>query len=307
MHTNKKKEPSSRSPEKPSLFEVKEASELLSFLLENVSGKGRNAIKSILARGQIFVDGKPETKYNRLLKPGQKVSIYWGKIEEPVKLVGVHILHEDEDVIIVQKEAGLLTIATDKETDLTAYRQLTDYVKRDNVKNRIFIVHRLDRDTSGVMMFAKNEKAKKRPCNRLGRIPFLNVRILPSLKAKFKKPEGTITSWLKESKTMLMYSSQRPDDGQKAVTHYKVLQASRDYSLLEVHLETGRKNQIRVHMKDIGHPIVGDKKYGSKSNTIGRLGLHANVLAFQHPTNGKPLRFESKLPEKFLRPFKVKP
>jgi 23S rRNA pseudouridine1911/1915/1917 synthase len=304
MHTNKKKD-TARGPEKSSHFDVKESDELLSFLLEKVPSRGRNAVKAILARGQVFVDGKPKTTYNYVLSPGQQVSIHWGKIEEPVKLIGVHIVHEDEDLIVIQKESGLLSIATDKDDELTAYRQLMDYVKKDNPKNRIFIVHRLDRDTSGVMMFAKNEKAKETLQNSWQE-SVLERTYIALVEGTVKKTEGTITSWLKESKTLLMYSSQRPDDGQKAVTHYKVLQSNRDFSLLEVHLETGRKNQIRVHMKDIGHPVVGDKKYGSKSNTIGRLGLHANVLAFQHPTTGKALRFESKVPEKFLRPFKEK-
>jgi 23S rRNA pseudouridine1911/1915/1917 synthase len=302
---NKKKQPTSPSQDKITQLEVKEPAELMSFLIDALPSRGRNAIKSILARGQVHVNNKAVTKYNHPLLPGQQVSIYWAKVVEPVKMIGVHILHEDDDLIVIQKEAGLLSISTDKEEELTAYRQLSEHVKSHNPKNRIYVVHRLDRDTSGVMMFAKNEKAQQTLQNSW-QDAVLERTYIALVEREVKKPEGTITSWLKENKAMVMYSSQRPDDGQLAITHYKVMQSNRDFSLLEVNLETGRKNQIRVHMKDIGHPIVGDKKYGSKSIVIGRLGLHARILAFEHPTTGQALRFESKIPEKFLRPFQEK-
>jgi 23S rRNA pseudouridine1911/1915/1917 synthase len=302
LYMIKKKLNSSQTPDKITHFEVNEPAELMSFLIEALPSRGRNAIKSILARGQVYVNNKAVTKYNHPLVPGQQVSIHFAKVTEQVKMIGVHILHEDDDLIVVQKEAGLLSISTDKENELTAYRQLMEHVRSTNPKNRIYIVHRLDRDTSGVMMFAKNEKAQQALQNSWQE-SVLERTYIALVEREVKKPEGTITSWLKENKAMVMYSSQRPEDGQLAITHYKVMHSNRDFSLLEVNLETGRKNQIRVHMKDIGHPIVGDKKYGSKSNAIGRLGLHARVLAFEHPTTGKALRFESKMPEKFLRPF----
>jgi 23S rRNA pseudouridine1911/1915/1917 synthase len=302
---NRKKHPTSPSQDKITHVEVKEPAELMSFLIEALPNRGRNAIKSILARGQVHVNNKAVTKYNHPLLPGQQVSIHWAMVVEPVKMIGVHILHEDDDLIVIQKEAGLLSISTDKAEELTAYRQLSEHVKSHNAKNRIYVVHRLDRDTSGVMMFAKNEKAQQSLQNSW-QDAVLERTYIALVEREVKKPEGTITSWLKENKAMVMYSSQSPDDGQLAITHYKVIQTNRDFSLLEVNLETGRKNQIRVHMKDIGHPIVGDKKYGSKSTAIGRLGLHARILAFQHPTTGKALRFESKIPEKFLRPFQEK-
>src|SRR5699024_4635402 len=163
----------------------------------------------------------------------------------------IEILYEDDDLVAVDKEAGLLTIASDKEKQATAYRQLSDYVKSGNPKARIFIVHRLDRDTSGVMLFAKSKQIQQRLQNSWKDSVLVEGSV---------EKNGTVTSWLTEDKTLTMRSSSRPDKGQKAVTRYKVLETGRELSLLQVNLETGRKNQIRVHMQDLGHPIIGDRK-----------------------------------------------
>jgi 23S rRNA pseudouridine1911/1915/1917 synthase len=160
----------------------------------------------------------------------------------------------------------------------------------------------LDRDTSGVMMFAKSETVQQKLQTEWREAVSDRVYIAV-VEGKVRKSEGTIKTWLKESKTMKMYSSRIPNDGQEAITHYKMLKTSANYSMLEVRLETGRKNQIRVHMQDIGYPIMGDKKYGAARNKLGRLGLHASILAFKHPTTGKDMHFESKIPDKFTRLF----
>ncbi|WP_042164206.1 RluA family pseudouridine synthase [Paenibacillus gorillae] len=292
--------PKSSSPDRK--YQVNEEAELLSFLITHLN-QGRNSIKSLLARGQVFVGERAETKYNYLLKPGQVVTIRKEGTAETVPLAGLVILHEDDDLIIVNKDSGLLSIASDKEADLTAYRQLTAHVRVNDPKSRIFVVHRLDRDTSGVMMFAKSEAVQQKLQTNWQEI--VKERSYVALvEGTVKKNEGTIKSWLKETSTLRMYSSERPNDGQLAVTHYKLLQAGRQFSLLEVHLETGRKNQIRVHMEDIGHPVVGDKKYGSKTKPIPRLGLHARVLAFEHPSSGKLMRFDTGIPKLFNSPFK---
>ncbi|HEX3010800.1 MAG TPA: RNA pseudouridine synthase, partial [Syntrophomonadaceae bacterium] len=172
----------------------------------------------------------------------------------------------------------------------------------DDPENRIFIVHRLDRDTSGVMLFAKNEGVKHLLQDTWKEV-MVDRAYVAVVEGQVKEKEGTIKSWLKETKTKLMYSSSTPGDGLEAITHYKVLQAAAKYSLMELRLETGRKNQIRVHMKDIGHSIIGDKKYGADTNPIGRLGLHAHILAFKHPTSGEIMRFETEVPRKFSRLF----
>lgn len=287
-----------QSPEKT--YTVNEAAELLSFLLTHISGRGRNAIKAILSRGQVSVNGQTTTRHNHPLQPGDSVVIGMEKPLEPLVLNGLIIVHEDEDLIVIQKEAGLLSISAGDEDEPTAYRQLMEHVRRSNPKNRIFIVHRLDRDTSGIMMFAKSERIKQQLQDNW-KEAVKERSYVALVEGTVKKASGTVSSWLKETATLKMYSSQHEGDGQHAVTHYKLIQSNRHFSLLEVQLETGRKNQIRVHMADIGHPIAGDKKYGAATKTVGRLGLHARVLSFVHPTTGERLTFESPIPKTFLK------
>lgn len=287
-------------------YTVNENSELLAFLLNTLTNVGRNSVKSMLARGQIFVNGRAETAYNFPLQPDHTVVVSKDKIEEEIPLIGLRIMYEDEDIIVVYKEAGLLSVASSKETELTAYRQITAHVREKNPHNRIFVVHRLDRDTSGVMMFAKNEEVKQKLQDSWQ--DMVKERTYIALvEGKIKKPEGTITSWLKESSTLKMYSSSYANDGQLAITHYTTIQTNSYFSLLKVNLETGRKNQIRVHMQDLGHPVAGDKKYGAKTRTIGRMGLHAQVLAFEHPTTGEIMNFKTEIPKTFLHPFRATP
>lgn len=288
----------SRPPAKLQEYKVNEEAELLPFLLQAMDNKSRNSVKSILTRGQVSVNGKMETKHNFTLKPGQTVTISNQKVAGDSSFTKLEILHEDEDLIVINKGPGLLSMASSKEKEVTAYRQLTEYVKNSHPKNRIFIVHRLDRDTSGVMMFAKNEKSKLK-LQESWKEMVKERTYVALVEGVVKKPEGTISSWLKETKTLKMYSNPKPNGGQHAVTHFKVLQANKSFTLLELKLETGRKNQIRVHMEEIGHPIVGDKKYGARVNDIGRLGLHARVLAFVHPTTGETMRFETDMPKVF--------
>jgi 23S rRNA pseudouridine1911/1915/1917 synthase len=283
-------------------FTVREPAELLSFLLSVHPGQGRNAVKAMLARGQVSVGGKSVTAYNHPLRPGDEVVVRKGKPPETIRFVGLAILHEDDDVIVIRKDAGLLSIATAEEKELTAYRQLTEHVRKQDPGNRIFVLHRLDRDTSGVMVFGRSEQVQQKMQSAWKDV--VPERTYTALvEGEVRKPEGTVESWLKENSAMKVYSSPHQGDGQHAVTHYKVLRASRTYSLLEVRLETGRKNQIRVHMQDIGHPIAGDKKYGAKTKPIGRLGLHASLLAFVHPSTSELMRFESPVPKSFLSVF----
>lgn len=285
-----------------SAWTVNQSTELFPFLLDTIRNKSRNNIKSILARGQVTVDGKPASRHDQTLAPGQVVAVNWERQAESEPLPGLTILHEDEDIIVVHKEAGLLSIASPGEQIETAYRYLTEYVQSRSPRSRIFIVHRLDRDTSGVMIFAKHEEAKQRLQQAWKEA--VPERVYYAVVAGIvKKDEDTIRSWLKETKTLRMYSSPVPNGGQEAITHYKVLQRSQQYSLLEIRLETGRKNQIRVHMEAIGHHVVGDKKYGSRNNPLGRLGLHAGKIAFIHPRTGELMQFSSPLPRSFKRLF----
>ena len=285
-------------------YSVEEPIELLPFLLQTITNKSRNSVKALLTRGQIQVNGVVITKHNHPLNPGETVEIQSNK--ESLKhtaLSGVSILHEDEDILVINKDAGLLSVAANQPQEMTAYRQLTQYVKEENKKNRVFIVHRLDRDTSGVMVFAKTEAVKHTLQNNWKEI--VEERVYTALvEGVIPENEATISSWLTESKSMKVYSSPTDNGGKHAVTHYKKIQGNDLYSLLEVQLETGRKNQIRVHLEDISHPVVGDKKYGATSNPINRLGLHASTLAFFHPKSGKLVQYSAPVPASFYNKSK---
>lgn len=284
-------------------IKVSETTELMKFLIEKFPEKSRTTIKSMLAHKQVTVGDMVTTKFDFPLKRGQMVYLNKKKSEEKARFRGMRIVHEDADIIVIEKGSGLLSIATDKEKSKTAYSMLSEYVKRFDPKNLIFIVHRLDRDTSGLMMFAKSKKVQE-ALQKDWNDSIIERSYVVVVEGEVEKTEGTVTSWLKENKALVMYSSQTPDDGQKAITHYKVLKVGKQFSLLEVKLETGRKNQIRAHMKDIGHSVTGDKKYGAKLNPIGQMGLHARVLAFKHPVTGKMLRFDTPIPGKFLQVFR---
>jgi 23S rRNA pseudouridine1911/1915/1917 synthase len=287
---------------KQNQFPVTEPGELMKFLTGKLPALSRNNIKSLLTHRQIQVNGQVVTQYNHPLKAGDQVAVDWSLVRDAGQGPGLKILYEDADLMIIDKPAGLLSIASNQEKLHTAYHQLTDYVRQSDPDAHMFIVHRLDRDTSGVMLFAKNETAKRRLQDAWKEM--VTDRAYVALVEGQVKKAGSIKSWLKETKTGLMYSSSIPADGLEAVTHYRVLQATPEYSLLELRLETGRKNQIRVHMKDMGHSIVGDRKYGAVTNPLGRLGLHAHILAFYHPVTGKLMRFETEIPQKFSRLLK---
>ena len=283
---------------------VTEASELMKFLVDKFPEKSRTTIKSMLAHKLVTVDEMVTTKFDFPLKRGQMVFLNKKKTDEKPRFRGLRIVHEDSAIIVVDKGSGLLSMASDTEKSKTAYSMLSEYVKKFDPKNLIFIVHRLDRDTSGLMMFAKSKKVQE-ILQKDWNESIIDRSYVVIVEGVVENEEGTVTSWLKENKALVMFSSQTPNDGQKAVTHYKLLRSNKQFSLLEVKLETGRKNQIRVHMKDMGHPVTGDKKYGAKLNPIGQMGLHARVLAFKHPVTGKTLRFDTPIPGKFLKVFKL--
>ena len=301
-----KKDRNKRIPKeqvKASCLRVEQDTELMKFLLEQLPSKTRNNIKSLLLHHQVLVDGNAVSQYNHPLRAGQEIMINWSLVRDDENVKGLKILYEDAYVIVIDKPAGLLSMASDKEKVYTAYHQLTDYVRRDNPDNRIFIVHRLDRDTSGVMLFAKNEEVK-RALQDSWKEMVIDRAYIAVVEGRMDKGEGEIKSWLKETKTGLMYKSSKPGEGIEAISHYKVLRSSDSCSLLEIRLATGRKNQIRVHMQELGHSIVGDKKYGAHSNPLGRLGLHAHILSFCHPVSQEIMRFETEVPKKFSRLIK---
>lgn len=283
-------------------FKVTSSVGLLDFLLTSIKGKSRNKIKSFLAHRQVTVDENIVTQFDHLLKPGQTVSVTHGIVHGQTPYYGLKIIFEDQYIIVIDKQHGLLSIATDTEKDKTAYSILSRHVKKESTYNKIFVVHRLDRETSGIMMFAKNQQTKE--LLQKGWKNIVNERnYIAVVEGSVLKNEGTVSSILYESNAMTMYSETDTEESGKAITHFKVLKRNMDYSLLEINLETGKKNQIRIHMKEMGHSIIGDKKYGGNKSPIKRLGLHAQKLSFKHPVTKANMTFESPIPRSFLRLF----
>ncbi len=209
---------------------------------------------------------------------------------------GLAVLYEDKDILVVDKPAGLLTVATEREKSRTAHSILTDYIRKGcgRSQKRLFVVHRLDRDTSGVLIFAKSEEAKFRLQEHWKQT---EKKYLAIVHGTCEKSSGTITTYLAEDKTYRVYSTSDPIQGKLSHTAYTVFSRTKGYSLLEVALLTGRKNQIRVHLAGIGHPIVGDTKYGRVDDPSSHMALHARSISFKHPFSGKQLTFESNIPE----------
>lgn len=277
---------------------------LLDFLLETLKGKSRNNIKSLLSHYQVLVDGTPISQFDFLLAKGDEVSIS----PTPVRKVErekskIDIIYEDDDIIAINKPSGLLSIPSDNESSYTAYRLMTDHVRLKNPRNRIFVVHRIDKETSGVLIACKNERLRdafQESWNDLVK----DRGYFAVIEGQLDKKEGTIKSWLRKAEqTNLMYSARKKGDGKLSITNYKVIKENNDYSLLDVHIDSGRKNQIRVHMKDLGHKIIGDEMYGSLINPLNRLGLHAYSLEFTNPLNGKKYKFKTRIPKEFEELF----
>lgn len=282
-------------------FEVREATELLPFLIEKLQGISRNSAKSYCTLSYIRVDDRIEKRPNALLKPGQVVIIDKTSRRNAFKHPMLDIIYEDACVIVVNKKEGLLSVsATESDRELTAHRLLQEYMKKKDKRNRVFVVHRLDRETSGLMMFVKTAEIQQAFRENWKQVVYERSYVAV-VEGRIKKEYDTIRSWIKENKDFLNYSSQTQGDGQEAVTHYKVIKRGATRTLIDVHLETGRKNQIRVHMHDIEHSIVGDQKYGIPGNDpIGRLCLHAKVLSFYHPKTNELRHFETPVPKSFL-------
>lgn len=287
-------------------YRVSSRSQLLEFLLNTLTSKSRNNIKQLLKNHQVLVNGAPITQFDFEVIAKDIVSISPYPVKKNGKRISkLPILYEDDELIVINKPSGLLSIADDKDKEHTAYRYMMDYVREENPKNRIFVVHRIDKETSGVMIFTKSLELKETLQDNWNKLVKLREYIA-IVEGHFDVKEGTRISNLLQAKTNLMYSSKNPKEGLKAITHYWVLQEIEDYSLMRVHIDTGRKNQIRVHMKDLGHNVVGDDKYGSTLDPIKRLGLHARILEFDHPNKEKHFKFIADVPKEFLNLFNLK-
>ena len=290
-------------PPKMTRLKVSEATQLMDFLLAKMGGMSRSSVKSLLGHRQVTVNEKVVTQFDYMLKAADSVVI--NSTRGNVELVHpkLRIIFEDSDLIVVEKKEGLLSVTTGRETETTAFLILKNYVKKSSTRNKIYTVHRLDRETSGVLVFAKHSDAQHILRDNWHEIVTKRVYVAV-VEGKVEKESDRIVSWLTENEISLKISSSRTDNGGKeAITNYRVIKSNDEFSLLEIELETGRKNQIRVHMESIGHPIVGDRKYGS-TTTIGRLALHTRVLEFYHPMTSEPLHFETPVPREFLKVFR---
>lgn len=284
-------------------YEVKTNQRLIDFLRETFPNKSRNNIKTLLSKKVVLIDGAPISQFDFEVCKGDIVQISPFSVNATKqKTSKLKILFEDENYLVINKPAGLLSVASDKEKTITAYRLCMDYVRMKNTHNRIYVTHRIDKETSGVLMFTKNE-ALRNTLQDSWNDTVVDREYIALIEGQMDKDQGTIISYLRQSKTNLMYSAHNKNDGQKAVTKYKCLKKNGKYSLLDVHIETGRKNQIRVHFSEHGHPIVGDEKYFSSLSPIGRLGLHAKKLVLKNPLDNNILTFVAKEDPIFERVF----
>lgn len=282
-------------------FTVQRPAQLQDFLMEALNGISKNKVKNILAGHGVTVDQKNVSQYNFELRPGMVVRISKHKRSNELKNKLVRIVYEDRHLVVVEKGVGILSMPA-AARQYSVKTVLDTYFARKHYKCTAHTVHRLDRDTSGLMMFAKSIEVQKILEEHWQEI-VTDRRYVAVVSGKMEQEGGTVSSWLKDNKAYVTYSSPTDNGGKFAVTHFHTLDARDNFSLVELKLETGRKNQIRVHMQDIGHPVAGDSKYGDGSDPIGRLALHAFRLNFYHPVTGEWMEFETPFPASFTRLF----
>ena len=298
-------------------FRVEAATELMPFLLSKLGGMTRTSVKQLLSQRRVTVNAGVQTRHDTPLKAGDVINILQGRGNAELRHPKLRVIYEDDALIVVEKKNGLLTVPVKPESkETTVFSILKEYVKKQSNRNTVHVVHRLDRETSGLLVFAKSPELQEY-MRTYWRQLVTKRTYVALVEGKLEKKEGKITSWLTEdSRTALVSSSPVDNGGQLAITNYKVLKESTsqmedadlkiEYSLVELNLETGRTNQIRVHMASMGHPVMGDRKYGNgnDSSPIDRLCLHARVLEFIHPMTEKKVRFEAAMPKEFLHVLK---
>ena len=283
-------------------YTVHEEIGLMQYLAKLMPEASRTKLKTLLAKRLVLVNNTITTHFDYPLKPGMKVQISRNKAGKEFHNRYLKIVYEDAYLIVVEKEPGLLSVNTDHEKERTALSFLNEYVRKTDRRNQIYVVHRLDRDTSGLMMFAKDEKTQ-RNLRDYWKEMVTDRRYVAVVNGEMEKDAGTVHSWLTDRK-LYVYSSPVDDGGQLSITHYRTVKRANGYSLMELNLETGRKNQIRVHMADLGHPVAGDGRYGIEDdNPLGRLALHAFKLCFFHPVTGQLMEFETPYPPAFKKLF----
>ena len=275
---------------------------LLEWLLANLKGMSRNKIKDILQGHGIKVNGKTVTQYDYPLLKGQRVSVSKSKKNDTFKSRYVNLVYEDQYLVVIEKKPGILSMAAGHKS-LNVKSVLDDYFRRTRQRCTAHVVHRLDRDTSGLMVYAKDMQTEQLLEDEWHNIVY-DRRYVAVVSGEMMEDEGTIANWLKDNSAYVTYSSPVDNGGKYAVTHFHVLDRTTEHSLVEYKLETGRKNQIRVHSADMGHPVCGDVKYGNGDDPIHRLCLHAYMLCFFHPVTRKRMEFETPIPSQFKMLFK---
>ena len=295
-------------------YRVEEVAELLPFLLTKMGGMTRTSVKQLLGQRRVKVNNAIQTRHDTPLHKGDLITIESGRGNVELRHPKLRIIYEDDALIVVEKKNGLLTVPVNqKSSETTVFSILKEYAKKQSYRNTVHVVHRLDRETSGLLVFAKSSELQEY-MRTYWRQLVTKRTYVALVEGKLAQKEGKITSWLTENPHTAMVSSSPVDNGgQLAITNYKVLQElesgvesqESEISLVELNLETGRTNQIRVHMASMGHPVVGDRKYGNgnESSPIDRLCLHARTLEFIHPMTEKKVRFEASTPKEFARIF----
>ena len=278
-------------------FKVAQEALLIEFLMEKMHGISRNRAKALISNRVVLVNNAVTTHPLTELKAGQVVQVDRSKRKMAFHSNELDIVYEDPYLLIVDKHPGLLSMSNNSRQQ-TVQTVLNRYLEKGGGRNTSHLVHRLDRDTSGLMVYAKDVQTQQSLVRGWQEL-VTDRRYIALVEGELENPRGVVKSWLTEDKRFVTHSSPVDNGGKFAVTHYNVLASSNGYSLVECELETGRKNQIRVHMADLGHPVVGDHKYGSDNDPIRRLGLHAYMLCFTHPVTGKHMRFETPVPALF--------
>ena len=279
---------------------VKENAPLLEYLINNVS-ESRSKLKATLQGRGIAVNGRMVTQFDYQLKAGDKIIISRHKKQNQFKSRYVKIVYEDRWLVVVEKNIGILSMAAGH-SSLNVKSVLDDYFLKSHQKCRAHVVHRLDRDTSGLMVYAKDIDTEQILEHNWHQIVY-DRRYVAVVSGEMEQENGTIANWLKDNKAYITYSSPTDNGGKYAVTHFQVLNRTTEHSLVEYKLETGRKNQIRVHSADMGHPVCGDVKYGNGDDPLHRLCLHAYMLCFTHPVTGEPMEFSTPIPTIFRSLF----
>lgn len=286
-------------PDHIEVFHPEQASTLLPYLLQVLQPRSRTEIKSLMLHSHVLLNGEPTTQFDDPVAPGDILEVNFSRPYLKLTHPMLHLLYEDDDLVVVEKASGLLTVPAGKVREKTAQTIVDDYLYNKDGRTHAYVVHRLDQFTSGILIFAKSAKIQRR-LREAWSTYVVDRRYMAVVEGCPAQEEGEIATYLKENKVMKVYSVNDPQQGKLAVTRYRVVGVNYHYAQLDVQILTGRKNQIRVHLSEMGHPVAGDRKYGARTNPKGRLMLHNYLLHLVHPVTRQKLCFEMELPKGFV-------